>query len=103
MAEKKNPLKHVRVEVRSTSPVLKIVVIVLILFSITALVALRWVHAGILEETEVLASEAAKIEHENQVLEEKIEELDSVQGVQDIAREELDLHDPDMVIIDPQS
>ena len=103
MAQKKNPLKNVRVEVRSASPVLKIVVIVLILFSITALVALRWVHRGILEETEVLASEAAKIEHENQVLEEKIEGLDSVQGVQDIAREELGLHDPDMVIIDPES
>lgn len=101
--EKKNPLKHVRVEVRSASPVLKIVIIVLILFSIIALVALRWVHTGILEETEALASEAAKIEHENQVLQEKIDELDSVQSVQDIAREELGLEDPDTVIIDPQS
>ena len=103
MAEKKNPLKHIQVEVRSTSPVLKIVVIVLILFSITALAALRWVHKGILDETQVLASEAAKIEYENQVLEEKIDELDSVQSIQDIAQEELGLVHPDTVIIDPQS
>ena len=103
MAEKKNPLRHVRVEVRSASPVLKIVIIVLILFSITALAALRWVHTGILEQTQSLAQEASKLEHENPVLQEKIDELGSVQSVQDIARDELGLEDPDTVIIDPQS
>ena len=103
MEEKKHPLKQVKVEVRSTTPVLKIVLIVLILFSILTLMALRWVHTGILQETENLKDEAAAIEQKNADLEQKKGELGSVQSVEDIAREELGLVDPDSVIIDPQS
>ena len=103
MEEKKHPLKQVKVEVRSTTPVLKIVLIVLILFSILALMALRWVHAGILQETENLKDEAAAIEQKNEDLEKKKDDLGSVQSVEDIAREELGLVDPDSVIIEPQS
>lgn len=103
MEEKKHPLKHVKVEVRSTTPVLKIVLIVLILFSILALIALRWVHSGILQETENLKDEAAAIEQKNEDLQQKTDDLGSVQSVEDIAREELGLVDPDSVIIEPQS
>lgn len=103
MEEKKHPLKHVKVEVRSTTPVLKIVLIVLILFSILTLIALRWVHTGILQETENLQDEAAAIEQKNEDLQQKKDELGSVQSVEDIARDELGLVDPDSVIIEPQS
>jgi len=103
MEEKKHPLKHVKVEVRSTTPVLKIVLIVLILFSILTLIALRWVHTGILQETENLKDEAAAIEQKNEDLQQKKDELGSVQSVEDIARDELGLVDPDSVIIEPQS
>lgn len=103
MEEKKNPLRNVKVEVRATTPVLKIVLIVLILFSILALIALRWVHSGILEETQNLKDEAAAVEQANDDLQEKKDSLGSVQSVQDIAREELGLADPDTVIIEPQS
>lgn len=102
MEEKKNPLKKVKVEFRSSSPALKIVVIVLILFSMAALIALRWVHTGILEETENLKNEAAKVEHANTELEEKIDKIGSVQSIQDIAQEELGLVDPDTVVADPE-
>ena len=103
MEEKKHPLRNVKVEVRSTSPVLKIVLIVLIVFSILALIALRWVHSGILEETQNLKDEAAAVEQANEDLKEKQDNLGSVQSVQDIAQEELGLVDPDTVIIEPQS
>lgn len=103
MEEKKRPLRNVKVEVRPTSPVLKIILIALILFSILALIALRWVHSGILEETQNLKDEAAAIEQENADLQEKKDNLGSVQSVEDIAREELGLVDPDTVIIEPQS
>ena len=102
MEEKKHPLKNVKVEVRPTAPVLKIVLIVLIVFSILALIALRWVHTGILEETENLKNEAAKVEHANTELEEKIDKIGSVQSIQDIAQEELGLVDPDTVVADPE-
>ena len=103
MEKKKNPLRNVKVEVRSTSPVLKIVVCVLILFSILALIALRWVHNGIREETQNLKDEAAAVEQANDDLREKTDNLGSVQSVQDIAQSELGLVDPDTVIIEPQS
>ena len=103
MEEKKHPLRNVKVEVRSTSPVLQIVRIVLIVFSILALIALRWVHSGILEETQNLKDEAAAVEQANEDLKEKQDNLGSVQSVQDIAQEELGLVDPDTVIIEPQS
>ena len=103
MEEKKNPLRNVKVEVRPTTPVLKIAVMVLIVFSILALIALRWVHNGILEETQNLKDEAAAVEQANEDLQQKKDKLGSVQSVQDIAREELGLEDPDTVIIEPQS
>ena len=103
MAEKKNPLKNAKVVVRQSPAALKIVLIVLILFSMVTLAALRWVHTGILEETENLREEASALEHANDRLEEKTDELGTVKSVEDIAREELGLVDPDTVIIDPQS
>ena len=103
MEEKKNPLKTVKVEVRPASNVLKIVVIVLIVFSMAALLALRWVHSGILAQTQEMKDQASAVEHANDELRDKINNAGSVQSVQDIAKEELGLVDPDTVVITPQS
>ena len=100
MAEKRTPPKQVKVEVRPASNILKIILILLILFSIVALVSLRWVHNGILTQIGELKEEASGLEHANQVLDQKTEELGSVQSIQDIAKEELGLVDPNTVIID---
>ncbi len=102
MEQQKNPQKKVQVEIRPASNVLKIVLIALIVFSIGALIALRWVHSGILTEIDDLKEEASAVEHANDVLDQKIDELDSVQSIQDIAKEELGLVDPDTILIDPQ-
>ena len=102
MAEKTTPQKHVKVEVRPASNILKIILIILILFSIVALVALRWVHNGILAQIGELKEEASGLEYANEVLEQKTEELGSIQSIQDIAKEELGLVDPDTVLIDPE-
>ena len=72
----------------------------LILLSMAALVALRWVHLGILAETENLKDKAAALEEANADLEQKTDEIGSVQSVKDIAKEELGLVDPDTVIFD---
>ena len=87
---------------RSGSTVLKIVVMVLIVFSMAALVALRWVHSGIQEQTADMRAEAAVLEQENTDLEDRIGQLGSVKSVEDIAREELDLVNPDTIVIDVQ-
>ena len=102
MAEKNTPQKTVKVEVRPASNILKIILILLILFSIVALIALRWVHTGILNQIDELKDEASGLEYANEVLEQKTADLGSVQSIQDIAKEELGLVDPDTVIIDPE-
>ena len=56
---------------RSGSLALKIIVAVLIVFSMAALAALRWVHTGIQARTGELRDEAAALEHQNSELEEK--------------------------------
>ena len=60
---------------RSGSTVLKIVVMVLIVFSMAALVALRWVHNGIQEQTADMRAEAAVLEQENTDLEDRIGQI----------------------------
>ena len=100
MADKTTPCKHVKVEIRPTSNILKVILILLILMSIVAMIALRWVHNGILTEIADLKDEASGLEYANEELARKTEELGSVQSIQDIAEEELGLVDPDTVLID---
>ena len=102
MAEKSTPQKTVKVEIRPASNILKIILILLILFSIVALIALRWVHNGILDQIEELKEEASDLQYANEELDQKTAELGSVQSIQDIAKEELGLVDPDTIIIDPE-
>ena len=102
MAKMSTKTKQVKVELRPASNFLKIILILLILFSIVALVALRWVHNGILTQIDELKEEASGLEYANEVLEQKTEELGSVQSIQDIAKEELGLVDPDTILIDPE-
>ena len=102
MTQKQTPPKKVKVEVRPASNILKIILTILILFSIVALIALRWVHNGILTQIDELKDEAAGLEHANEELEQKTQELGSVQSIQDIAKEELGLVDPNTILIDPE-
>lgn len=103
MGERKNPFRNIKIVVRPSKALLKIVVILVILFSMAALLALSWVRNSIQERTADLQQQAAELEYENQELERKIGQLDSVQSAKEIAEEELDLVDPDVVIIDPAS
>lgn len=102
MAEFKNPFRNVKIEYRRSSPLTKVVVIAAILLSMAALITLGWTRSQILAEIEDMRTEAAQLESENEDLQEKIDDLesDSVQGILDIAEDELDLVNPDTVIID---
>ena len=92
----------VKVKLRSAPNALKVALIVLILCSIAALVALRWVHNGIQAETLTKQEQAAAMEGENADLQEKIDSIGSVQSIRQIARDELGLVDPDTVLIHPE-
>lgn len=91
-----------RLVMRSSSTALKIMMAVLIVFSMAALTALAWVRGSIRGQVEDLRQEAAALEQENRELQEKIDGLGSVQSVQDIAREELGLVDPNTIVIQPE-
>lgn len=99
MKQKKPKLRLV---MRSSSTALKIAMAVLIVFSMAALTALAWVRGSIRGQVEDLRQQAAALEQENRELQEKIDNLGSVQSVQDIAREELGLVDPNTVVIQPE-
>ena len=103
MGERKNPFQNVKVVVRPSTPALKVIVILVILLSMVTLVALSWVRSSILAETKKLQDQAAELEYENQVLDDRIDNLDSEQSIQQIAEGELGLVKPDTVIIDPTS
>ncbi len=101
MIELKNPFAGIKVEYTRSHPLTKVVVIALILLSMAALITLSWSNAQLRREIQEMRNEAAQLEAENAQLEDKLDKLDSVEGVADIAREELDLVDPDTIVIDP--
>ena len=91
-----------KVKLRSAPVKLKALLIVLIVLSTAALVALRWVHNGIQAETQRKTEQAAAMEGENADLQEKIDSIGSVQSIRQIAQNELGLADPDTVLIHPE-
>ena len=102
MEEKKNPLKNVKVVARPSPAALKVLLILVILFSMAALLTLRLVHNGIQEEIANLKDEAAEFEYANSELDKRLEDPQSVENIQNIAREELGMVDPDTILIDPR-
>ena len=103
MAAQFNIGRRIQIVFRPSTTLLKVVVIVLIVFSTAALIALSWVRQSIQVQTEDLRQEAMALEQENKDLENKIGILGSVQSVEEIAQEELGLVKPDTVLISPNS
>lgn len=85
-----------------SSALLKILVILLLVFSMVALVALSWVRISIANQTEAMRAEAAAVEAANQKLTERIENKDSQQVIRDIAKEELGMVSPNTILIQPE-
>ena len=103
MAERKNPFRNIRFIVQPSPRKLKIMFIVLILSCAAALAMLGIVHNQIRQQTQSVLDQAAALEQENAELIEKKENLGSSSSIMDIAREELDMVDPDTIIIEPNS
>jgi cell division protein FtsL len=101
MANIKLPFRDIQVEYTRTHPLTKVVVIGLIVVCTAALITLGWSGYRLRQEIAQLREEAAHLAAENAELKEKIEDLGSVEGVENIAEDELEMVDPDTIVIDP--
>ena len=101
MEGREKTFRNIKLIVRPSPPVLKIVLIVLIVLSMAALVTLGWVRSSIQADTEKMRQEAVALIDGNAELNDKLSQTGSAQSVQDIAEAELDLVDPNTIIIDP--
>lgn len=102
MAQKNGPFSHIRLVIRRSSVLTKIVVLAAVVLSIAALLALRSAILDTRAETEALRSQAITLEQENSELTQDLKDLESVDGVLRIAQEELGLVDPDTIIFKPE-
>ena len=103
MAERFKSFRNIRFIVRPGPKKLKILLFVLILTCTVAMVALGVVRSRIRQQTQEALDQAAALEHENAELVEKIDALGSGSSIKDIAKEELEMVNPDTIIIDPNS
>jgi len=98
---KRNPFHRIRLVYRRSSLLLKILILVTILASAAALLALRGVMVNYQKQSQVLQSQAASLQQENADLTARIAELGTKDSIRRIAIEELDLMDPGAHFFDP--
>ena len=101
MSNRKNPFRHIRLVYRRSSPLLKCVVLAAIVLSTAALLMLHISIRDTRQEIDTLRAEAARLEQENQALEEDIAQIGTVQSIKRIALEELGLVDPEAEFFHP--
>ena len=103
MAQKRNLFHRVRVVYRRSSTLLKCVVLVSIILSTVALIAIRASILNTQAEEERLRKQAAYLEQENSQLEEDISLLGTIEGILQIAKQRLGLVDPDSEFFTPSN
>ena len=103
MAELKNPLRNVKVVLRPGSPKLRRALILLIVCAILATAALFLVNRRIRGGTSEILDAAAELESEIGEMQDRIENAGTPHVIEQIAKEELGMVNPDTVIINPDS
>ena len=94
-------LTHIRLEFRRSSNQMKLIVIGIIVFGCVGLFALRSQIRNTEAANDKLVSQAAKLEQDVDTLNQQIDIAGSVEGVEQIAQDELGLVSPDTVLIQP--
>ena len=95
-----NPFRRIRLVYHRSPRILKILVLVTILVSAAALLALRSIMLGYRQQSQVLQSQAITLQQENAELTERIAELGTEDSIRRIAKEQLDLVDPNAQFFD---
>ena len=98
---KQSPFHRIRLVYRRSSLFVKILVLVTILVSAAALIALRSAMLGFQQQSQALQSQAADLQEKNAKLTTDIAELGTKDSIRRIAIEELDLMDPGAQFFDP--
>ena len=98
---KQNPFQQFKLVYRRSSLALKILVLVTILVSAAALIALRMTLNGYQTQSNVLQSRAVQLQEENKDLEEDIAALGRKDSIRQIAQEELGRVDPESQFFSP--
>ncbi len=98
-----NPFARVRLVYKRSKPLTKIVVLCAIVLSMVTLLSLRQQLLDTQTIMDSLKDKASQLEQEKGQLEDKIDDLGSVDSVEQIAKEELGLVDPDSIIFQPES
>ena len=94
-------LRGIKVEYTKTHPITKAAVGTLLTLSILAMIALAWTGQNLRADIEAMRQEATRLEAENAELKRKTDNPDAVDVVEDVAQDELDMVNPDTIIIIP--
>ena len=97
----RNPFHRIRLVYRRSPLFLKILVLVTILVSAAALLALRGSMLRYQQQKQALQAQALQLQQENAKLTEYIAELGTEDSIRRIAMEELGLMDPDAQFFNP--
>ena len=101
--QKKQPLRNrIRLVYRRGSPLAKAVVLAAIVLSTAAMLTLTAALNHSRDRAEQLKNQAAELEQEQSKLEQNIAGLGTLDSVEQIAKDELGLVDPDTVVIEPE-
>lgn len=95
--------ENVRFVRRRSSRLTKAAIFLAVVFATVALLVVHALTLNLQEQAQNAKDQAQQLEQENDRLEDKIENLGSLEGVEDIAKDELGLVDPDTVIIEPEN
>lgn len=88
---------------KRSSRATKIAVCVAIVLSVVTILVLHASTLDAQEQVEAWRTKAQQLEQEKQRLEDKITNLGTLEGIKDIAQDELGLTDPDSIIIEPEN
>ena len=101
MTESSVKVGSTRIVWNHSTPLLKILVVSLAVFSVLALAALSWVRLSVQEQTRQARELAAQTAGQNRRLEERLGDMESEEAIRAMAEEELGLVDPNAVVIVP--
>lgn len=98
-----NLKSRIRIVYRRSSKLTKMAICLAIVLSTVTLLVLHSMTLDAQAQTDALKDQAQQLEQENNSLEDKIEDLGSVDSVEQIAKDELGLVNPDTIIIEPEN
>ena len=103
MADFGNIISKIQLVKRRSGKLTIIAIVIAIVLSMGALTMLHLSIRDMKNRTEDLRDKAAQLEEENAELLEDIDQVDSIHGIVEIAKEELGLVQPDAVFYQPES